>query len=431
MRLRGVSRKFRIVHERNLTLKETVLRRRRVTATEMWALREVDLDVAPGEAVGVVGQNGSGKSTLLKVVAGIIPPQAGTVEAGGRVASMLELGAGFHPDFTGRENVYMNASIYGLSDREVDGRFDQIVEFSELSDFIEMPVKTYSSGMYMRLAFAIAIHVDADVLLLDEVMAVGDEAFQRKCFARMFEYRRRGGTMLFVSHDPNTVERICDRAVFLEDGRVVQDARPSEVLVSYHRRLAGVGSAVTASSRRDEEPQHLGPVDQDADDDVPEADDRQWGDMRALIRSARLVGPDGITDSFMSGQHFVVELAVQAREAIRNPMFGVSIHSIDGTLCYGTHTGMDAQVFHPLAAGERALVRFTVDALHLHEGRFLVTVGLSDDGEVCHHLERWIEFNVFQHNTGVGLVDMSGAWSFTTQGETAAASGVAVEASAD
>lgn len=192
VRLRGVSRKFRILSEQNATLKEVLLRRRRTVGRDLWALRDVDLDVEPGEAIGIVGENGAGKSTLLKLVAGILYPQAGTIEVGGSVASMLELGAGFHPDFTGRENVYMNGSIHGLSEREIDQRFDDIVAFSELGEFVDMPVKTYSSGMHMRLAFAVSSHLSPDILLLDEVLAVGDEAFQRKCMGRIFEFRRRG-----------------------------------------------------------------------------------------------------------------------------------------------------------------------------------------------------------------------------------------------
>ena len=195
IRLDNVARRYRLVHQRNRTLKETALRRKRVDASEVWALRGVDLHVKPGEAVGVIGRNGSGKSTLLKLAAGIMPPNGGEVAIGGRVASMLELGAGFHPDFSGRENVFMNGTILGLSDREIEERFDDIVRFSELGEFVEQPVRTYSSGMYMRLAFSVASHVDPDVLLLDEVLAVGDEAFQRKCLGRMFEFRRRGGTL--------------------------------------------------------------------------------------------------------------------------------------------------------------------------------------------------------------------------------------------
>ena len=170
-----MSRRFKVVHERNATLKETIIRRKRSRTTDLWALRGVDLDVSPGESVGLVGRNGSGKSTLLKMLAGIIPPHDGTIETGGTVASMLELGAGFHPDFTGRENVFMNGAIHGLSEKTVRDRLPQIIEFSELDEFIDMPVRTYSSGMQMRLAFAVAAHVSPDILLLDEVLAVGDE----------------------------------------------------------------------------------------------------------------------------------------------------------------------------------------------------------------------------------------------------------------
>ncbi|HTI34929.1 MAG TPA: ABC transporter ATP-binding protein, partial [Miltoncostaea sp.] len=242
--MRGVSRSYRILHDKNLTLKETALRRRRTHATERWAVRGVDLDVAPGESVAFIGQNGSGKSTVLKLLAGIIPPQEGTIAIGGSVASMLELGAGFHPDFTGRENVFMNGAIHGLSEREVANRLDAIVAFAELEEFIDMPVRTYSSGMSMRLAFAISSHVQPDVLLLDEVLAVGDEAFQRKCMGRIAEFRRGGGTLVFVSHDPSAVERVCDRAVLLADGVVVADGPPGTVLATYHRMLANEGSDI-------------------------------------------------------------------------------------------------------------------------------------------------------------------------------------------
>jgi ABC-type polysaccharide/polyol phosphate transport system ATPase subunit len=387
-----VSRSFRILHDRNLTLKETVLRRRRTDATELWAVRGVDLDVAPGEAIGIIGQNGSGKSTLLKMLAGIIPPHSGTVEIGGTVASMLELGAGFHPDFTGRENVYMNASIHGLSEREVDARFDDIVAFAELPDFIDMPVRTYSSGMSMRLAFAIASHVDPDVLLLDEVLAVGDEAFQRKCFGRIFEFRRRGGTLAFVSHDPAAIERVCDRVVLLQEGDVVADGPPGDVLAVYHRMLAGGGDDAAADGSAAGARLH-------------------WGDGQAVIEEVRLVGPAGPTDRFMSGEPFEVEMDVSAAAPVETPVFGLAIHTVEGLLCYGTNTRMD-QIPVDVLEG-RLTVRFTVPHLPLHEGRFTVTVAAhsQDESVVYHWLDRWVEFSVFPRGTGVGAVDASGRWS--------------------
>jgi ABC-type polysaccharide/polyol phosphate transport system ATPase subunit len=404
IRLRGVSRSFRIIRERNLTLKETLLRRGRTKlGEELWALRDVDLDVEPGEALGVIGQNGSGKSTMLKLVAGIIPPHGGTIETGGTLASMLELGAGFHPDFTGRENVYMNGAIHGLSEREIDRRFEEIVAFSELADFIDMPVKTYSSGMYMRLAFAIASHVSPDILLLDEVLAVGDAAFQRKCYGRIFEYRRGGGTLMFVSHDPGAIEMVCDRVLLLREGRVIADGPPAEVLAVYHRGLADAvgapGAAIEGERAEGEE----------------EDDPRAWGTRDVVIRSARLVGPDGPTRRFLSGDPFRVELEVEAKKPVATPNFGISVHTVEGALCYGTNTRLEALEIPTISGVTR--VSFDVPALALHEGEFLVTVAAvsNDESTVYHWLDRWLEFTVFQRGTGLGFVDMSGTWRLEAQ----------------
>ena len=234
----GASRIFRLRADEAVTLKELFVRRGRSEARDVQALRDVSLHVEPGEAVGLIGRNGSGKSTLLRLIAGIIKPTTGRVAAGGRIGSLLELGAGFHPDFSGRENVFLNAAVHGLSRRQTRERFDEIVAFAELEDAIDRPVRTYSSGMYMRLGFAIAAFLDADTLLLDEVFAVGDEAFQRKCFARINEFKQRGGTIVFVSHDAAAVERLCERAVLLRHGEVAFDGPTREALVRYRRALA-------------------------------------------------------------------------------------------------------------------------------------------------------------------------------------------------
>src|SRR4026207_244900 len=207
---------FKIRLSQNRSLKEMILRRQLPRTRELWALEDVNLDVHPGEAFGIVGANGSGKSTLLKLLAGIFSPSTGELQVGGRVGSLIEIGAGFHPEFTGVENVYLNAAIYGLKRSYVDEHLDQIIDFAELEQFRDVPVRTYSSGMYMRLGFSVAMHVQPDILLLDEVLAVGDEAFQQKCFGRIGDFKRAGGTIVFVSHDPGAVERICDRAIMLE-----------------------------------------------------------------------------------------------------------------------------------------------------------------------------------------------------------------------
>ena len=242
----GVSRRFRIRARDARTLKDLFIQRGQTEATDVWALRDVSLDVARGEAVGLIGRNGSGKTTLLRVVAGIIKPTAGRVRAEGRIGSLLELGAGFHPDFTGRENVFLNGAIYGLRRADIRQRFDEIVAFAELEHAIDRPVRTYSSGMTVRLGFAIAAFLDADVLLLDEVFAVGDESFQRKCFGRIARFKQEGGTIVFVSHDASAVERLCERAVLLDAGRVAfdgSDARGDRAVPAHPGRRDRSGRA--------------------------------------------------------------------------------------------------------------------------------------------------------------------------------------------
>lgn len=259
IRLRGVSRRFRIVHDRSSTLKETLVRRSRVSYSELWALRDVDLDIHPGEAVAFVGRNGAGKSTMLKVIAGILPPHGGTVETSGSVAAMLELGSGFHPDFTGRENVYMNGAIHGLRTRDVTARLPAIIEFAELADFIDMPVRTYSSGMQMRLSFAVAAHVNPDILLLDEVLTVGDAAFQEKCMGSIYSFLDHGGTLAFVSHSADAVTKVCNRAVLVDGGRVLRDGPPSEVLEAYEAYVAegaSLGADLDTHGRASEQAPH-------------------------------------------------------------------------------------------------------------------------------------------------------------------------------
>jgi ABC-2 type transport system ATP-binding protein len=241
---RGVGKRFLIHHQRATSLKERLLQTRRSQAEEFWALRDIELDINGGETVGLIGANGSGKSTLLKLLAGILEPTAGTVRVRGRVASLLELGAGFNGELTGRENIYLNASILGLSRREINRNYDSIVEFSGLEQFIDNQVKHYSSGQYVRLGFAIAVHVDPDILLVDEVLAVGDEAFQAKCLAKIAEFQERGCTILFVTHALDLVPRLCSRGLVLDHGRVLHDG---DALEAAERLRVLLGTAADQS----------------------------------------------------------------------------------------------------------------------------------------------------------------------------------------
>lgn len=399
----GVSRRYKVVHDRNLTVKEMILRRgSRTRGTEFWALDGVDVSIDPGESVGLVGRNGSGKSTLLKLLAGIMEPTSGEVAVAGTVASMLELGAGFHPDFSGRENLFLNASILGIPEKEIEQRFDEIVSFAELADFIDAPVRTYSSGMQMRLAFSVASHVRADIMLLDEVFAVGDEAFQLKCLGRMHEFRRHGGTLIFVSHDASAIESMCDRVVLLEAGRVVADGTAHDVMPRYHRLLAGKGSRA--------------PVDGSAPQEAAgaaEDDSRRWGTKRLEVTACRLLdAAGGETGSFQSGDRFTVEIAFSGEGPVPFPSAGVMVHAADGTLCYGTNTVR--QKFTREGEVTGGVMRFVVPVLHLHEGRFAVTAALSsaDESEVYDWLDRWVEFSVFASSAGIGMVDLDAGWEY-------------------
>lgn len=260
IRVRDLSKHFAMFERPQDRLKQMLVPRLQRAAglapkryfQEFTALSGVSFEVARGETVGIVGRNGCGKSTLLQIVCGTLQPSSGTVEVNGRIAALLELGAGFNPEFTGRENVYMNAAILGLTRAQTDERFDEIARFADIGIFIDQPVKTYSSGMYVRLAFAVAISVDPDILVVDEALAVGDEAFQRKCFARIEQIRERGGTILFVSHAAQTVVQLCDRAILLDRGEVLLDGKPKIVVNQYQRFLNLSGRQRRDGARADQ-----------------------------------------------------------------------------------------------------------------------------------------------------------------------------------
>lgn len=234
-----ISKRFKIYHDKPMTLKDRLIHNIKKNYTNFEVLDDISITIKKGEQVGLIGQNGSGKSTLLKLFTKILYPQSGNIQTYGKVSSLLELGAGFHPDFSGRENIYTNATIFGLSKAEIDGIINSVIEFSELENFIDNPVRTYSSGMYMRLAFSVAIHVNPDILLIDEILAVGDASFQKKCFDKIMDFKNKGVTIVIVSHDLSTIEKICDRIIWLDDGKIQMDGNPKEVIEAYYEKTFG------------------------------------------------------------------------------------------------------------------------------------------------------------------------------------------------
>ncbi len=385
----SVSRRFRIHARDARTLKDLFVQRGQTESTDVWALRDVSLDVARGEAVGLIGRNGSGKTTLLRIVARIIKPTAGRVRAEGRIGSLLELGAGFHPDFTGRENVFLNGAIYGLRRADIRQRFDEIVAFAELEHAIDRPVRTYSSGMTVRLGFAIAAFLDADVLLLDEVFAVGDESFQRKCFGRIARFKQEGGTIVFVSHDASAVERLCERAVLLDSGRVAFDGPTREAIARYRRTLAD-----------DIDPAERG------------AGLREWGSGEATIASAQLVGQEGAERlQFLSGEPFALRVAVSATDGVPPPRLQLELRDDAGTLVAGQAVDL-GELGWAAGNGERG-VRFEIGSLPLADGRFHLRLGLTDEsGEhLYHQLDDALAFVVYPGGDERGFVRFAGSWA--------------------
>jgi ABC-type polysaccharide/polyol phosphate transport system ATPase subunit len=381
----NVSRVFTLNVVKERSLKETILRRQLPPKRELWALRDVDFEITPGQTFGIVGQNGSGKSTLLKLIAGVFAPSSGTVEVGGRVGSLIEVGAGFHPEFTGVENVYLSAAIHGLSRSYVDEHLAEIIEFAELEEFADVPVKTYSTGMYMRLGFSVAMNVMPDVLLLDEVLAVGDEAFQAKCFGRIWDFKRAGGTIVFVSHDPSAVEQLCDRAILLEQGRVVERGDADEVVRAYHRRLAARRPGVTTE-------RVLG---------------RATGSCQ--IHEVRALGGEqGVRDRFVEGEPFAVEVWLRSETGLVAAQLTIGFRDAGGRALAGQTTpALD------LAAGELQSVRLHLHEPPLRDGRFFVDVTVSSheqDRELA-SAENALELTVFaQEASASGPIRLGATW---------------------
>ncbi|MGI9658276.1 MAG: ABC transporter ATP-binding protein [Gaiellaceae bacterium] len=396
----GVSRQFRVHKQQRLTLKEAVVRRRSDRAQEVWALRDVSFDVQPGEAVALVGRNGSGKTTLLRLIASIFKPTSGTLEVGGTVGSLLALGAGFHPEFTGRENVELTGSMYGLGRKYMRERFDEIVAFAELEEFIDLPVRTYSSGMFMRLGFSLATHLSADVLLLDEVFAVGDEAFQRKCFGKIFEFKARGGTIVFVSHTASAVESLCERALLLRDGRVEYDGTAHDALRRYQLQLAD-----------------------DQDPSERAAGLREWGSGEARIGSVALQDRDGNERrQFLSGEPLVLRFAIDAARETPRPQLLVELRDHVNTLI-ATSTVEAASLGWDGAPG-MASFEFGLDAVPLVDGRFQLCLAVLAEGSqhVYHRVDGAAEFIVYPDQDGArGLLRFDASWDRLEAGRVSAA----------
>jgi lipopolysaccharide transport system ATP-binding protein len=385
--VRSVSKCFNIYDRPQDRLLQAVWRGRRTYFREFWPLRDVSLQIREGEIVGVIGRNGSGKSTLLQLICGILEPTAGIIQANGRVSALLELGAGFNPDYTGRENVYVSGAILGLEKAEIDARFSEIAAFADIGEFMDRPVKIYSTGMFVRLAFAVAASVNPRILVVDEALAVGDAKFQAKCFRHFDELTARGTTIILVTHALDLVTRFCTRAILLASGRMCMDGAPRDVVNTYLNDLFGV-PRVASSQPRVAQPAATSACRDRGFEQRPgySADEFRWGSREAEIVDFALT-TDGAspTAALVSGEEMRLSFRVHFHRQVELPIYGVTIKTPDGTTIFGTNTrdGGEVPMFRPAGEGRDVEAHFRICQL-LGPGDYLISVGVSEQrgGEV-------------------------------------------------
>ncbi len=385
--IRGVSKSFRVYHDRNQSLKAAILRRKRATFEEFWALRDVSLEIPEGKTFGLMGHNGSGKSTLLKCIARILEPNEGSIISRGRMAAMLEVGSGFHPELSGKENVYLNGSILGMSRQEIDRKFDTIVDFAGVGEFIDQPVKNYSSGMYVRLGFSVAIHVEPDILLVDEILAVGDMQFQEKCKEKFAEFKDEGRTVIVVSHGLGEMRTFCDQAAWLDRGRLVE-VGPAAAIVDNYIDAGHLARPVASGGTR-------------------------HGSGEIMVQRIELldaVGQD--VRQFKTGDRVTVRMHYKAQQRIERPVFAASLHSMEGQHLW-SHHAWDAQ-YIPLSLDGEGSIDVVIPALPLQPGAFTINSSVVDES-LSHSFDQWSKAVTFDVAPGEpresgGLVVMNSSW---------------------
>ncbi len=381
---------FRIHHQKTNSLKQLLAARGRNQFEDFVAVNDVTFDVREGEVFGVIGQNGSGKSTLLKCMAGILQPNSGTVGVYRRMGALLELGAGFHPELTGRENIFLNAAILGMGRREISGRFDEIVDFSGLHTFIDQPVKTYSSGMYVRLAFAVAINVDPQLLIVDEILAVGDVSFQRRCMEKFVEFRNEGRTIVLVTHDMGSIKNLCDRAIWLEHGKVVDAGDPSDLVEAYTERMLGADSRSADGSVR-----------------------RGSGEIQITSVEMFTDGNTNPVKRCRTSDSVLVRLRYEASKTIPQPVFGIEIESLGGATITSPNTRDVGMV--PATISGTGIVEITIPRIDLLPGTYDLHTSITDFNRavVYDNLHLALRFDVMTgkpYETG-GVITMRPEWT--------------------
>ncbi|MFH0729724.1 MAG: ABC transporter ATP-binding protein [Pseudomonadota bacterium] len=391
IRVNGLSKMYRLYRNPSGRLKEALLRGRRKYHQEFWAIRDVTFEVEKGTTFGIIGRNGSGKSTLLQLVAGILLPTAGEVEINGRVSALLELGSGFDMEFTGRDNVFMNGAILGLGREEIEERFERIEQFANIGDFIDQPVKLYSSGMYVRLAFATAINVDPDILIVDEALAVGDVVFQHRCMRKIRELQEQGKTIMFVSHDTGAVKKLCKNALLLEQGAMARIGPTDEVLREYYKIVWNVQETDAAADAVDSGDDIKGVIDETIFEEI-KAFDCRFGNKKGELIATALTDETGRKlPSVRAGMTVCFSLIVRCRDQIDMPLAGFIIKDLLGNELIKTNTDAEGFYLEPCPTQSELLITFTFAVPNLRSGSYSISAGFGN-GTIEHHSAYdWIE----------------------------------------
>ncbi len=408
--VKDVSKMYKLYSRPGDRLKESLGLSKKKKYVEHYALRHMSFSVKKGETVGLIGTNGSGKSTMLKIITGILSPTAGKVEIEGRISALLELGAGFNMEYTGLENVYLNGTMNGFKKEEIDARLEEILKFADIGEFIHQPVKTYSSGMFVRLAFAVAINIDPEILIVDEALSVGDVFFQAKCYKKFEEFKELGKTILFVSHDLGSVSKYCDRVILLNRGEKVMEGEPKEVVDAYKKLIVHqLDVAPAAGEERERAGIREGTLWKDSLNNNPDC--LEYGNGAAHIVDYALLDDRGlITNSIVKGEAFTIRFKVMFHQYIINPIFAFTVKDLRGTEITGTNTMFEHVYVDHTAAGSTRTVSF-VQTMNLQGGEYLLSLGCTgysgDDFQVYHRLYDVCNITVISDKNSVGFYDMN------------------------
>jgi len=390
---------------------------RKIKNNDFCALKNISLSIKKGDSLGVIGLNGSGKSTLLQIIAGTLRPTSGEVKSHGKIGALLELGSGFNPDFTGKENIYLNGKIHGLNQEEVDQKYDSITTFSGIGEFVNQPVRTYSSGMVVRLAFSVIAHTDPDILIIDEALSVGDVRFQAKCFSFLESFREKGKTLLFVSHDLNSIARLCTSAILLNKGKIHSAGTPKEIINEYSKIISeGTHSPNKDSdSNADSEAELL----QDEQNNEFQNDEFNYGGDKAEITNCEIFNEQNTkTTVVSSGENFMVRFNVHAKSFVEKPIYAITIRDPKGQQVYGQNTHFSKTPTESLNNGDETSVEFKLKA-NLGEGKYLLSFGVtqfvSDDLEVIHRRYDALEFQVINSDGSFGISNCFGEITYNSK----------------